>query len=298
MLGVLGASGLLGWRMSGRRTGGKEPCGPLLAYRQGVGAGAAAARPGDAVWLGVMTLPARERDRVLELMSGLLTALEARTSPTGLDLVSGDLREELAEVRGWFVPVMNAAQEVIQERWVAHDVAVRILREAARPADGERLLAAWPSSTPEDELARRARFAAWPITGGALVSGLSPGQRERVRDALRARIPSTVSALALVIDSDLQARRDAPAALRSLQQDCRERQTHLRKVRDRDAWSLAALAEADDAPLLPWLPLGTGELLVVPRLGALARSAELRSEVVDALAAARAQGRIACAPAG
>ncbi|MBK8995217.1 MAG: hypothetical protein IPM35_05600 [Myxococcales bacterium] len=120
MLGVLGASGLLGWRMSGRRTGGNEPCGPLLAYRQGIGAGAAAARPGDAVWLGVMTLPARERDRVLELMSGLLTALEARTSPTGLDLVSGDLREELAEVRGWLVPVMNAAQEVIQERWVAH----------------------------------------------------------------------------------------------------------------------------------------------------------------------------------
>lgn len=297
-LGVLGASAAASawfWR---RREVRPESCGPLLAYHEAPNAVDAPTRVGDAAWLALMTLPPVDRDRMIELLTSLLTLVAARSTPALYDWISKDVQEEFAPVRRWLLPVTDSAKAVIQERWVAREVEVRVLADGAKPVEDEQVVSTWSSVAPAEEPARIARSVAWALTGSVLVTGLSRDERDRVGAALRSRIPVDDSPIAVVLDAELQARQKTPAALSALQRACGEQRKLIRSVSQVETRPLAALADATEEPLLPWLPLKEGELLIVPRQGAASKPAGLVREITGALGAAGADGRLVCAPRG
>lgn len=273
-----------------------ESCGPKLAYHEAPKALDAPTRIGDAAWLALMTLPPVDRDRVIELLSSLLTLAEARSTPALYDWISKDVQEDFAPVQKWLLPVTDSAKAVIQERWVARDFEVRVLGDS-QPVEDEQVVSTWSSVPPAEEPARIARSVAWALTGAVLVSGLSRDERDRAGAALRARIPVADSPIAVVLDAELQARRKAPAALSNLVRACADRRKLIRTVGGQiETRPLAALADATEEPLLPWLKLGDGELLVVPRQSAVEKPSAFRRDVAAALEAAAADGRLVCAP--
>ena len=144
-----------------------------------------------------------------------------------------------------------------------------------------------------DPLAERARFAAWPVSRAIRLGTGGSGERDRVAAKLRESVPSAWSPIALVVDADLCARRSEPGELGDLVRLCRARRRLLSAAAAKEplAASLASLGTEPGGPLLPWLSLAGGDLLIVPRLGALARPEELIRAVQSALSLAKVEAR-------
>ena len=298
---ALGAVGVWGWR----RYAGREPvdrsnsAGPRLAYRTTASVHDArrddpgkspAGDTGDAVWLALAALPLAECVELCQTLRALVEALEASSTPGLVDLTSEEVTSELRRDRAWLLPVLNGAQELLAKSWLGAGLEVRVATEPANP--GERVVAAW-SSDVVDPLAERARFAAWPVSRAIRLGTGGSGGRDRVAAKLRGSVPSSWSPIALVVDADLCARRSEPGELGDLVRLCRARRRLLSAAAAKEplAASLASLGTEPGGPLLPWLSLAGGDLLIVPRLGALARPEELIRAVQSALSLAKVEAR-------
>jgi len=127
----------------------------------------------------------------------------------------------------------------------------------------------------ETDRQRTLRFAAWPVTRALFVHSAGSDWLH----SLRAHVVRPTSGVALVLThTDLAARR------RGVEQTIVASARRLAQLLARDGVSeFGYLAHWGDPivgdSLLPQLRLAPGQVLVVPRLGALARLPEFRAEV-------------------
>jgi hypothetical protein len=215
----------------------------------------------------------------LALLRQVLDEVEAEATPGLSGLFERQASELIHKQRGRLLPKLTAARSLIRDRWSDGQLSV------APGAAGEGLRF-WPWSRDDDVRTRRARLLIWPITHAARVRGLSTALSERVVDALADRSDSADSLLALALPQDVAERREAPAALTRLCADCRRlNKLVARAAKDRPMLKvLADLGTVTDRSLLSWYSAAPGEVLVVPRLGALARRREWLDELRAALA--------------
>jgi hypothetical protein len=250
------------------------------------------------------SLTQADRSALLDDLLAALSSLEARLNPLLLDLAGASLDEVLAGRRAWLLPAANACLSLADGRWGSPPGPSVVALPPGAPAcgPGERELSpvAQPGEHPEP-WQLRARFVAWPLGCGVMIRFPTEASAAGALEALRARVSSAASLVAAVVDRDALSRRlDAGAGeqgdgasgdLRELRARARAfvrlRAVHPAGEADDGELTtlLGGLAEAPStAPLLPFLALSPGEVLVVPRQGALARVGELRSEVSEAVA--------------
>lgn len=155
-----------------------------------------------AAWLTVAILSAAARAEVLEDINGLFDSLEARAQPFGIDLSDGSPETRLKSISSRVLPVWAAARALVADAWRTGDGAYRVI---AAPGDTAirnpaREFNLW-SERDRGRIPRAAAFAAWAVSGACL---LETGESSRVAARLRERALNPHSALALVVDSNIQ----------------------------------------------------------------------------------------------
>jgi hypothetical protein len=171
------------------------------------------------------------------------------------------------------LPAVTAAANVLGAPWTAPGLSVRLGATCDGAAAG-----CVPISSPADDgadaLIRRGRALAWSLANAALLRVPAKTRAARLQ-SLREAQTRPSSTIALVFGASRGALDDV----------------ELERVRDQARSKLADLAT--DAPQRPWLEaviatrptwelpiaLDADQVLVVPRLSALARLQEFRSEV-------------------
>jgi hypothetical protein len=210
--------------------------------------------------------------------------MEARHHPLVVDLTD-EASPPLERVRGWFLPIWNAASALEAGRWrlPGRELEVATVVEGAS-SGGVRAFRAWDDASDRDSLIDAARFAAWPITHARLVDARTPGQLASVTSALRKRLCDSDSCVALFVDRASLDRAEPSGAFEAVRK-LAERAVRLARAAapeiDPDLRSLLEHLPPAEPPttLKSWLDLGVSELLVVPRLGSLARRSEFEAEL-------------------
>jgi hypothetical protein len=252
--------------------------------------------PEGAAWRGlslaVRALPEKQRVELAEAISEWVADMEAQHHPLVIDLIE-EPSPPLERVRAWFLPVWNAATALDARRWElpGKKFQVSIARDGDPSKGAARVFRAWESAPERDVLLDGARFAAWPITSARLVDAGTLVGSARLAAALRARLCDPASCIGVFVDRSSLDRLDRCAevdAIRALAE--RARRLAARSGADLEPEVKTLLGHVPTSEpattVKDWLDLGKSEVLVVPRLGALARRAafddELRSLRVDA----------------
>jgi len=267
---------------------GGDELGLMLEVRT-VAAAAAHAPAGNAGGLGLAlnAMSDSERSRMAEALGRLADRLERDHNPLVEDLDDeSDVRSDVVALSRERLPTLTAASALAPGRWVSADQRMVVRATTTCAADARCIPLGVHAGSPDDHVASRARFLAWPLAYGVVLR--PPADRESaVVDALRARADG--SRIALVLgDGDLHSLRfsealpdlaDSVARIdRWAPEDAPMREL-FRRLSARDATS-------DD---LRWLTLPSGALLVVPRLGALASADAFVHEVRVRVAAVAPQ---------
>jgi hypothetical protein len=223
------------------------------------------------------TLAPLERAGLRHALEDLETHLEARTNPMVEDLDDSDPMAPLALLVRRFLPTITACDALASRRRAAPDgalvVAVGMQCDGSDAPDataGVDCVPLWKVGR-TDRMTERARFLEWPLAAAAVLGFADAASAERVTGALRARSRETASRIALVLtEADLAGHHDADAA------EVRALATRVLGIARRDPAVDTRILEliAREPPpgprRLPWLHLGAEEVLVVPKLGALA----------------------------
>lgn len=254
--------------------------------------------PGAGLLL-LATLPADARRDLVEAVEALLASLEARRNPLLVDVAETSPRELFAARKAWLGPCVRVARETATNAYAlaaregsgggARVVVGGPPRAGSVPALGDR--------DGHDEPAA-IRRAAWPLSGALVVETRSSERAARARTALA---PLSVQTNGLVggLWTDAAARAvadEVPAGL--LTRGERWARTvpaaSPGAVEDEEARALRELAQLFVPPaaegLLPFWERAPTDVLVLPRRGALARTAELRATVEATLRAAFPDG--------
>lgn len=240
---------------------------------------AGAAQPSGAseapvLWFALAALSSNRRSALLDEVEGAIASVEARHNPLLVDLVDDDVSAVFARHQRWFLPLCTAASALLAPRYTSPDgFGVEVLAAGVPPAGDD--VRAWTVEA-ETPVARRARFLAWPASRSVLLRAESAGALERVRLSLGAACEDPTTALALVVDPGIAAGRSSDERLGRV----------LARLADEKA-ATAANGGPDLAPrvpvpgriLSPWIALRDGELLVVPKLGALSPRDRFDSEL-------------------
>ncbi len=268
---LLGASG--GFALGCSRAAKKQPdeAGPTFALRTNERPDPKSGnRLGDAIWLALASAGPRHRKKTIALLQAALAEIEASATP-GLDgLFEPEAIELLHARRGLLLPKLTAARAMIRHHWTDAELTVTT-------APGG--FFAWKATT--DRRVEHARFLMWPISHALLLRNVPPPSLLAVQEDLANESDSATTSLALIVTPELALRRGAPAELARLQADCRRARRLLDRVAPKNplASALADLAGATSEPLIPWIELRANDLLVVPRLGALATRSTWVGEV-------------------
>ncbi len=212
-----------------------------------------------------------------ELLAALTQATDAevkRANPLIVDLDKAGTpeRERLRELLRADLPAATAAANLLGSPWQSAGLRVQLgpscLPGAARcfPAPGQHA---------DEPLARRGASLAWAVAHAAVLRTSSPAT---LAQALRVRQQRPDSTIALVLVQK-SGTLDA-AQLSALQEQARRGARLLDEATAQRRW-LEALAAAPSGWALP-LPLGPYEVLVVPRLSALARLSDFHAELQSA----------------
>lgn len=218
-----------------------------------------------------------ERLRCIGALESMVVSLQAHFDPLELGLAEQDADAgELKGLLAGILPVYNAALALTAGCWTPQSRGMTVRAVAASDClPAGRCVAAWQSE-PGDAQARQARFLAWPLTHALLLRLESAADAAKAVESLRERSGRS-STIALVIDAASQRRR-GPADLPRLQALSRQ-VVHLQsKARQKPDPLLEGLASEDATPLLAWLSLEPQDIMVVPRLGALATRARFLAE--------------------
>lgn len=230
-----------------------------------------------AAWLAGCCISPPYRRRCIDALESLVGRLQARFDPLELGLADTDTDSgELKGLLAGILPVYSAALALTAGCWTpqSRGMTVRAVRASDCPPPG-RCVAAWQPE-PGDAQASQARFLAWPVTHALLFRLESAGDAERALESLRERIGQS-STIALALDAASQ-QRQGPSDLPRLQELSRRVVRLQSGAREKPDPLLEGLASEDATPLLAWLSLGPGDLMVVPRLGALATRARFLAE--------------------
>jgi hypothetical protein len=219
-----------------------------------------------AVTLALGGLPSGDAQRISDELAAATRSAIRRANPLYVELAEPAPATPLSAN----LPALTAAANLLGSPWQAPGLSVE-LGPTCRP-DAQRCIPVFRERL-DDGVERRARGMAWAFSNAALLR--APGRVEQVRDALQQRAIQPDSNIALVFTSSsgsLDAaslgalQREATRALRYLPEGARER-----------FW-LEALAQPSVQWALP-VQLNAEDLLVVPRLGALARVPEFVGEI-------------------
>jgi hypothetical protein len=212
------------------------------------------------------SLPRRRAEEVR--LRRLVDRLVAKAHPLGLDLEGGD---PAGELRRWFgakLPSFTAADALLRARWVAADGSLSVRLETSC-RDGAPAL-------PE-----RAAFLAWPITRAVVLEVPSPLARGRLVARLRAAAARGGSTVALVLTARdlISSSRNGIGTLRPTVRRL-VRLLQQRGPLPAELWPLRAIAGGTfRGRLSSRLQLRPREILIVPRLSALARLPSFVGEI-------------------
>ena len=246
--------------------------GLVVSTRVDVDAGADSSSEDRAMALAIASMPPEERRRLREAIDYAAARLEARVMPGGDDLGEGDPIDELRNATAKYDPALNAARSLSRREWRAQDLVVRGVASCANESLGptEKCVPLW-TNEPEGN---RARFLAWAASSSAVfeTNDVVACARELRDAALRS------SSIALVLlRADFS---EGAIPERDALKDAAHRLGRALVVnhRDDDGKNLESLGRAapDDAATR-WLTasLPANAIVVVPRLSALTRRAEL-----------------------
>jgi hypothetical protein len=298
-LGGLGAIGAVGgWSLLRRR--GEErpaaPLGPKLLVREQAACTAVPQdeqerRLADGAWLALATLPPGKRRQLAQEIEEMAASLEARANPLVVDVVEADPDSVLRRLSPWLLPVANAAQALMAGHWRSTDGALCVDvisgNEAVQRASEGHLVDPWDDTARDAGPARRARFLAWPVAHARRIALADAAVTQRAVARLRSRVVVRDSTLAVVVDASLQRGFGAFDEADRLRNACGRCTKALRRARVREGGRLrAAVAllrgasqDPSDRPPVGWLPLEQTQVLVVPRLSALARRDAFEAEI-------------------
>jgi hypothetical protein len=240
--------------------------------------------------LALRALPEARRTELVEDVSQWVADAEARSNPFVVDL-SDESTPPLERVRSWFLPIWNAATALDARRWrlPRENLDVAIVRDELA-GSGPRVFRAWQGEG--DSQIERARFAAWAVARARLVDCGSTEGRDRLAARLGDRLGDPDSCIGLFVDSRHLDRADRCRPFDSiLEMAERSRRLAARAQPgslDPELKSLLAHVPPGEpiSTVKDWLDLGANEVLVVPRLGALARVAAYEGELKGLRAAA------------
>ena len=249
--------------------------GPTFSVRNATAADAdAGSRAGDAVWLALACTGPKWQKQLIVLLQEALAEVEANATPGLVDLFDAEASTLLHRRRGRLLPKLTAARVLVRTSWSDGELSV---------APAESGFRAWKKGS--DKTVRRAQFLIWPVSHALLLRNLPAGAIAGVRDTLADDSDGLGAAIALVITPEIATRRGAPSELTRLQKECRRVKRLLNRAAKKNplASALADLGAATDAPILPWWSLRPDDLLLVPRLSALASRAKWVAQVQGVL---------------
>jgi hypothetical protein len=229
-----------------------------------------------AMSLALASAPPAERRRIIELMAYTAARLEARLSPLGSDLgeEEGDPVERFRTEMTRYAPSFAAARALERGRWESSDLSVHIVASCADTPD-QTCVPLWSDSADGE----RARFLAWVASRAAVIDlGARPGALACAQ-ALRDKVPSPQSTIALVLTDDDLALKEVPER-RELKDAAYRLGRAMAANEIEDTQHLDAFARSSPAGRVAnWLEATPTTVLVVPRLSALARVPELATEI-------------------
>lgn len=249
-----------------------------------------------AAWLLLSSLPRGVQDELLDIVELGLDSIEAQAQPVGIDLSSDELRGEMRRLQSRILPSYNAAVHLSAWPWPlgesphvvvpTRDAPVAATAMVAIPGDGR-------VASPGE---RAARFAAWPLSYGLVLATGGAVEVDRLRAALGDALLGVSSPPALLVDVRVQnfdeglvpSDRLLKIRKRASALPVRIDWTKLSAKYPLEAQLLEGLqGEWPQPPALPWFDLKVGELFIAPKLGSLARRAELWAVVEAAVRRAR-----------
>ena len=275
---VLAFAGLL---IARRRPPPKPRIAPALVFRP-----APATVPVDsdsedrAAALAVASLSPADRKQLLETMDYATTRLEGPLLGAE-DFGEGDPVTELQEKTARYQPALAAARSLVRGRWSTKDLSTRTVASCDDPSieKDETCVPLWGT----DHEGSRARFLAWAASNASLFETDTPNECTK---ALRDHLLDERSPIALVLDHRDLALEPIPE--RDSMKDSAHRLGRALAVTDRkdEGRQLDALGRAPPAraSALPWLETTPKTVMVVPRLSALSRLAEVHAAIRNALA--------------
>ncbi len=278
-LGLVSLLGLVGVAGCSRRPT-AERRGPFLSISaQEEKTVARGAISSGSIALALGGLPPGEVTRLRDALAQSTEAAVHRAAPMLFDLGLSDddagpaadpLRQALPDL-----PALTAAANVGGAPWSAPGLSVRLAPDCATGSDSRCVQLFAPTADQEaDPLIRRGRALAWTLANAALLRG-SAGSHVALLEALRRAQTRPSSTIALVFDSSRGAIDEAELEL--LRDQARRALAHLPPDAPQRPW-LDALSGAPATWELP-IAFDAEEVLVIPRLSALARLQDFHSEL-------------------
>src|ERR1019366_4447794 len=294
LVGFVGLVGLAGWlaRPNAERTG------PFLSIsRQDRGTVSRSAVPPGSIALARGGLPPEELTRLRERLEESTDAAVRRTAAMLLDGVGlapdsaspapAPLRQALPDVPALTAaanvlgappprpaaPALSAAANVLGAPWNAPGLSVK-LGPACDAAAARCVPLFAPAIDGEDALVRRGRALAWTLGNTALLR-VPAGSRAAMLRSLRGAQARPSGTIALVFDAPPGALDEVELEL--LREQARRALAHLGPGAPQRPW-LEALGAVRANWELP-IALDPNDVLVIPRLSALARLQDFHSEV-------------------
>lgn len=239
----------------------------------------------------ITSLTDRGRRALAERLDYAAARLEAQLSPLDIDFGDGDPIEELEDELRPYASSLIAARNLVRTSWRSGEFVLRWVTrcEDAQLDEGERCAPVWttedaPSIDPQ---LSRARFAAWTWGNAWHLRLPSADASARLATELRAHLGGPTSTIALVLlASDLDFR---PRAERNIVTVAARRLgIAMAAHRRRESTSFDALGRepaASSPPVTTDFP--DTDVLVIPRLSAVAKPQALRDELEPVLRSAR-----------
>lgn len=276
VVGLLALAGCLSRPKAERR-------GPFLSIsRQEGGTVPRSGVPPGSIALALGGLPPEELTRLRELLEASTDAAVRRAATMLFDGVGAAAQDAAAAAPDPLrqalpdLPALTAAANMLGGFWSAPGLSVKL--EPACDAAASRCVPLFaPAVDGEDALVRRGRALAWTLGNAALLR-VPEGSRAAMLRSLRGAQARSSGTIALVFGAPRGTLDEAELDL--LHEQARRALAHVAADAPQRAW-LDALGVARASWELP-IALGADELLVIPRLSALARLQDFHAEVEHA----------------
>jgi hypothetical protein len=241
-----------------------------------------ATRPSSsAAMLVLNAMPEPRRELLAKSLARLIAVVDRKKNPFFVSLDDSEERKAVEELIAQTAPAFTAATTLAAGSWSSPEGDI-LVRPVARCTAGRQCVRLGDPGAGESE--RRTRFLAWPVGYAVMLAVAIPAEVDRVAEALRA--PGSFQ-IGLVLTSAELHRLRASRALSSLKRDARRLVKVLPKSSARLSAAMASLASAGTGKdELRWLRLPPDNILIVPRLSALATPEQFVADVRSRLAAA------------